>query len=180
MSGDFRQVLPIIQGASESRIVQSCLKYSYLWEDGEVEVVRLRENERVKRKLRAGDTAAARKLEKWAKFLLKVGEDKATKDEAGEIKLPPKIVAKSNCLKDFVTEILPNLNSGMDTYSTVILTSLNKDMDDINNLCLKRFPGKEEQTFRSIDSVTDCADPTEFDIQYLNSRTPSGTKNEIF
>ena len=174
MSGDFRQVLPIVPGASDARIKRCCLKYSKLWSEEVVQVFKLKENERVKRALQCGDTESAKLLERWAKYLLDVGENKIPKNEVGDIEVPKEIMANSHCIKDFVTEIFPNLDKGLDNAATVILTCLNKDMDAVNNICLQRFPGEEVTSFKSIDSVIKCADPSEFDIQYLNSRTPSG------
>ena len=63
ISGDWRQTLPIVPGASEATIVNSCLKFSALWNS--VEVYHLTENMRV---LMSGSA----EVETYSEWLLEV------------------------------------------------------------------------------------------------------------
>ena len=63
-SGDWRQILPIIQGGSEAQIVNACLKYSPIWSF--VAVHHLVDNMRVR-------LSGSTEVEEHSKWLLKVG-----------------------------------------------------------------------------------------------------------
>ena len=63
ISGDWRQTVPIVPGASEATIVNSCLKFSALWNS--VEVYHLTENMRV---LMSGSA----EVETYSEWLLEV------------------------------------------------------------------------------------------------------------
>ena len=63
-SGDWRQILPIIQGGSEAQIVNACLKYSPIWSS--VAVHHLVDNMRVR-------LSGSTEVEEHSKWLLKVG-----------------------------------------------------------------------------------------------------------
>ena len=63
-SGDWRQILPIIQGGSEAQIVNACLKNSPMWSS--VAVHHLVDNMRVR-------LSGSMEVEEHSKWLLKVG-----------------------------------------------------------------------------------------------------------
>ena len=67
LCGDFRQILPVIQGGTRGNIVDSCLKKSFLWEH--VTVKHLHTNMRVHLH---GDEAAG----EFADQLLAIGDGK--------------------------------------------------------------------------------------------------------
>ena len=70
VSGDFRQILPVIPGGSRADIVEKCFKASPLYD--KFNVLRLTENMRLA-ELRVDPNADPEALE-FPEFLLKVGE----------------------------------------------------------------------------------------------------------
>ena len=118
----------------------------------------------------------ADKLEKWAEYLLKIGEDKITKKH-GYVELPKEILSKADTLHSFVEEFFPDLENGLRDHSSIVLTPLNKHMDKINQLCFKRFPGHFAQSLKSVDTVVKCKNPEDFSIEDLNAKNTK--PNEI-
>ena len=51
ISGDFRQLLPVIEKSNRAKIVNHTIKYSYLWDEN-VALLSLRENMRVKNEIK--------------------------------------------------------------------------------------------------------------------------------
>ena len=76
LCGDFRQILPVIQGGTRGNIVDSCLKKSFLWDH--VIVKHLHTNMRVHLH---GDEAAG----EFASQLLAIGDGKYPVDTSPDI-----------------------------------------------------------------------------------------------
>ena len=77
LSGDWRQILPIVPRGSRSQIINCCLKNSYIWDS--IEVFTLAENMRV-------SLNGSSEAKEFADFLLSVSDGSKT-DEAGYINL---------------------------------------------------------------------------------------------
>jgi hypothetical protein len=104
MSGDFRQVLPVIPWGSHADIVSASIKNSYLWES--VEVFRLSEN------MRAGDVVAVHSdlgNRTFADWLLCLGNNELETIDEDYIKCPNMMVLPSTDTRAMVVAIYPRL-----------------------------------------------------------------------
>ena len=149
LSGDFRQILPVEPKPIDS--INTCLKKSYLWTDGVIKPVSLTVNERV-RQFGGHDS--------YATFLMYVGlgllktKKKTLVAQFKEytedfIRFPSKvgdveIVKKFNNLEHFVDDLFPNLGSSDGIPQAVVLTPKNKNMNQINSMCLARYKPNED------------------------------------
>ena len=175
LSGDFRQTLPVVKGASRAGIVARCLNQHALW--SYIEVVKLTQNMRV---MASGDP----RLVAWDQWLSRVGDgldgDNISLDEERCFRIrentnkEPRAEAES--LEKVIDAVFPNLNTNLGDSSWLegraILTPLNKDVDHINDTMVKRTPGLEV-VLRSADSVDDSQDARSFSVEYCNSLNPT-------
>ena len=178
LSGDFRQVLPVIPRAARAQIVQKCINRSQLWEH--VKLYSLKTNERVKRRAKAGaDDKTIQELQKFAKVLEQIGDGRYPINEeiaADAIKVPDEWLSSAETLEQFIHEAFPNLQQQLyeDEFmqGRAILTPLNKDADKINNLILEQLPGRTI----TITSVDENLPESNYDYaeEQLNSFDPSG------
>ncbi|XP_058187676.1 uncharacterized protein LOC131304451 [Rhododendron vialii] len=154
LGGDFRQVLPVIPKGTKIDCMNASLVRSYIWES--LIKFKLKENMRAKT-----DPA-------FSRYILQVGNGLAEENEAGEIKLPLSLILKPN------TQIPPleQLLDPLSLTNSAILTPKNQAVDEINELMIGKFPGKEH-TYLSFDETSD---PTQqgLYIDFLNSVTPQG------
>jgi hypothetical protein len=76
VSGDFRQLLPVIEKANRSKIVGHMLKFSSVLWDDKVITLKLRENMQVKNEMaiRPDDADFHTRLKAYKEWLLKLGE----------------------------------------------------------------------------------------------------------
>ena len=84
LSGDFRQILPVIPGGSRPQIVNACFKSSGLY--SKCQMMQLTENMRLRALLQ--DPNASPESLQYPNFLLQVGEGRYPREEDGRIKLP--------------------------------------------------------------------------------------------
>ena len=151
---DFRQIFPVAKRGTKAAILQATLKYSHLWSS-------------IKLACRSEPDA-----QEFLDYTNKIGDGSA--NESGEnpvVEIPPKMISKAGNLERFISEIYDQidskqpLNSGYFT-DHVILTSLNVDVDDVNDLTLSKFNGQEFPPLYSADSISDEDNkdlhPTEF------------------
>jgi hypothetical protein len=101
MSGDFRQVLPVIPQGSHADIISASIKNSYLWES--VEVFRLSEN------MRANDVVVHLDLgnRTFADWLLCVGNNELETIDEDYIKCPDMMVLPPADTQAMVVAIYP-------------------------------------------------------------------------
>ena len=154
LSGDFRQVLPVIPRAARPEVVNACLNTSHLWPM--IKVYHLRINERVKRS-QATETEKQQLLD-FANTLEEIGDGKyPICKELGPdmIRIPTDWLSKSKTIDDFINEAFPNFQHECTNNDYLrgraILTPLNKHVLTINNEILKKLPTKEEPPIVSID-----------------------------
>ena len=180
ISGDFRQTLPVIPGASSAKIIDSALNRSYLWKN--FQTLQLKENMRV---LTSGDSS----LESFDRWTLSIGEGTVPSKDDDMIEIPedmcleivPRSVKNPNsetkAMKELADHVYPNLNDRfripgwMD--GRAILAPTNKQVNEINNLITDSFPG-EPCTLTSSDELVNPDDFARFNTEYLNSLCPSG------
>ena len=174
LCGDFRQILPVIQGGTRGNIVDSCLKKSFLWDH--VVVKHLHTNMRVHLHV---DEAAG----EFAGQLLAIGDGKYPIDTAPDIIQLPENIGTFACSVDkLVTKVYPNLLSNFRNMTWLsdrcILAPLNQTTRTINDTLVAQLPG-ESVEYRSLDSVLDESQAVHFPIEFLNSLEVSGFPSHI-
>ena len=103
LCGDFRQILPVIQGGTRGNIVDSCLKKSFLWEH--VVVKHLNTNMRVHLH---GDEVAG----EFAGQLLAIGDGKYPIDTSPDVIQLPESIGTFVCnIEELVSKVYPDLLS---------------------------------------------------------------------
>src|ERR1700752_2388108 len=136
--GDFRQILPVVIRGSRGQVVNACIKSSKFWED--VHSIKLTTNMRV---LNQNDS----EQEKFAKFLLEVGEGRVLVDSdlpEDIIKLPNYMALDSKNLDDLISKVFNNINTNYQDSDYIqeraILITKNSDVEYINNHILDQLP----------------------------------------
>ncbi|XP_043210441.1 uncharacterized protein LOC122375236 [Amphibalanus amphitrite] len=152
LSGDWRQILPVVRYGCRAQVVDACLKSSPLWNT--VTVMQLETNMRVQLHQ---DARAA----EFSDFLLTVGNGELPiVRELGEdvIDVPPEIQSPATSVAELAVRIFPDLAANyVDTewlHQRAILTPRNSDVDKVNQVLMEMLPGATAE-YRSIDSMTD-------------------------
>ena len=160
LSGDFRQILPVVRKARPAEIIEVCLKSSYLWNS--VTSFHLVRNMR-----------ARPEEQLFAQWLLDLGSKrlplKPSEPYKDSIEIPERcIVPKEVSLCDVIFDD--------DNYTDkVILTTTNEDALKINEEILEKIPGEEKIYYSADDVVSDDVDEQDlYPQEFLNSLTPSG------
>jgi len=177
-TGDFRQILPIVQPSHPRPTMEASLEHSPMWQD--IQVMYLKVNMRIEKKSHERGQSL-RQLQKFSEFLLRVGDGcERTYDERGKdvIRLPDALVNQTGSVEALVTEVFPNIRIRYDDKEWLceraILTPLNVTADDLNRKILRLCPGEEVQLLSS-DSVNgDDRDDNAYNIEYLHTLTPTG------
>ena len=102
LSGDMRQILPVVPRGTPADELDACIKSSYLW--GNIKVLRLKTNMRVRL---SGNNEAR----KFAANLLRVGNGTVPADEEGRIELSFLGTNIVHTQEELITAIYPNLES---------------------------------------------------------------------
>ena len=181
VSGDFRQLLPVIERANRAKIVTHTLKNSATLWDEHVVTLRLRENMRVKNEMakHPDDSELKGKLQDYEQWLLKLGEGRLPSegkiDDSNIIEVPSEMCLDS---KDEVVDAVfddfeANIGDADYFKSRILLAATNEIVNEINDEMVERIPG-DLHTFRSIDSVGDLDSQTMFPTEFLNSLSLSG------
>ena len=163
--GDPRQILPVVHHGDRPSIVQSCVKYSHLW--NYVYHIKLTQNMRVD----------PREIE-FSKYLLSIGEGTAEVFPAISdqvIKIPSDFLVQT--LDELVAKVFPDVYEGYaDKYYVAhcaILTPKNEHVDKINAHVMSLFPGKS-RTYKSADTIAEEDLSQTYPTEFLNSLTLSG------
>ncbi|GMF35712.1 unnamed protein product [Phytophthora fragariaefolia] len=194
LSGDFRQILPVVVRRTPVQTIDACLKSSHLW--SHFRQVYLTENMRVRVAHRA-ETAA--ELAVFSDFLLQVGEGRQEVNrQLGRdyMKLPRSILiddpseeevneeevialgAISSGLKRLIDGMYPDVNKqamATDEYfaNRTILTTTNVMVHRINDAVAAKFDGNAHQ-YRSIDKLQYDDDWNFIEPEILNSVNING------
>jgi len=181
VSGDFRQLLPVIERANRATTIGRTLKNSDILWDENVVIFSLKKNMRVQNEIdkHPNDHALHKKLKDYEQWLLDLGEGKLPSESDIEnsniIQVPSDM-----CLddKDDVVDAVFNDfqdNIGNKTYfkSRVILAATNEIVNQVNDDLVEKMPG-DLHTFHSIDTVADVDNQTQFPTEFLNSLSLSG------
>jgi hypothetical protein len=172
MSGDFRQVLPVIPRGSHANIISASIKNSYLWEY--VEVFRLLENMRVSDDVAVHPDLGNRTFVYW---LLCLGNNELETIDEDYIKCPDMMVFPLADTRAMVVAIYPRLHEGQATneylHERAILAPRNKEVSLINVMVLSYLPGTQVD-FLSGDSVEDTEVANTYLSKFLNTLEVSG------
>jgi hypothetical protein len=193
LSGDFRQILPVVKRGTPADTIDACLKSSDLWRH--FKQVRLTENMRVRA---AGSDMDAEEMAEFSEFLLKVGEGRHDFNPALgrlSIKIPSDmLIDNPPDAPDDNAEIAPgavprgmerlidhmyadvnNPDVATDEYfaSRTILTTTNALVHRINEVVADRLPETAHE-YRSVDALEDDKDGNFFEQEVLNSVNING------
>ncbi|XP_072380855.1 ATP-dependent DNA helicase pif1-like [Diabrotica undecimpunctata] len=164
LSGDFRQILPVIPRSTAADEINACLKSSNLWRY--VKKLQLTTNMRV---TLLNDTAA----EDFSEQLLTIGNGQVPVDESsGLISFPNNFCNFVSSKDELINNVFPNIISNYKnnewSSERAILAAKNKDVDDLNYIIQNKIIGTMH-SFKSIDCVTNEDEATNYPIEFLNS-----------
>ncbi|AEE09607.1 putative DNA helicase [Cotesia vestalis bracovirus] len=164
LSGDFRQILPVIPRSTAADEINACLKSSNLWRH--VKKLQLTTNMRV---ALLNDTSA----EDFSEQLLTIGNGQVPVDESsGLISFPNNFCNFVSSKDELINNVFPEIISNYKNYEWMseraILAAKNKDVDDLNNIIQNKIIGTMH-SFKSIDCVTNEDEATNYPIEFLNS-----------
>ncbi|CAM1299818.1 Uncharacterised protein r2_g976 [Pycnogonum litorale] len=166
LTGDFRQTLPIVPKGTKADELAASIKSSHLWQH--VQKLTLQTNMRAHL---TGDVKAS----DFAKNLLNIGNGTLGNNVDGTINVPSHVAMPSaEALQETVFPNLTyNFKSARWLRERAILAPRNDDVDSINNDLLKKIPG-QQQHYKSIDTMVNPDEVTEYPNEFLNSLQPSG------
>ncbi|GBG83085.1 hypothetical protein CBR_g36703 [Chara braunii] len=162
LSGDFRQVLPVVKHGSRAQQIDASIKMCPLWKLFEVHC--LSENMRI---LSLGDDPMA---QMYDVFLMRIGNGdhiRFVPNEPAAVKLPHEI-----CTDKPIRDLI-SWTFGDYFYARLILCATNDDAGCVNDMVLNDFPGEVRESY-SVDYP--ASDDHELAIQqeFLNSLNESG------
>lgn len=170
--GDFRQILPVVKGAESGRIAQSTLRRSYLW--SHIQVLRLTENMRLRNPNLTEQGRAD--MELFAQDLLDVGNGTAPstggRDAANWHTGWPK--EEEDTIPGLIQAVYKDLGPHQPRAfytARAILTTLNKNVADINRQVLDQFPGMKT-VCNSRDEVVNEEDSALLPTEVMNAFEP--------
>ena len=157
LCGDFRQILPVIQGGTRGNIVDACLKRSHLWDS--VVVKQLHTNMRV---------------HLCGKFPIDTLPD--------IVQLPDTMGTFVDSKEELVSRVYPDLLSNFRDLAWLsercILAPLNKTTHSINMTLVEQLPG-DCCDYRSLDTIPDESQAVHFPTEFLNSLEVSGLPQHL-
>ncbi|XP_051160434.1 uncharacterized protein LOC127281007, partial [Leptopilina boulardi] len=164
LSGDFRQILPIVPHGSRTHIVEVCVKNSKLWhlfQTRSLHVnVRLNNNQI-----------------NFSNWLLNVGDGKhqSTFEKKNNVlEIPQDLISNGNLIEEIYGSSISR--NDVSAYSSCILSLTNSEVLDMNDRILSNSEGNEV-VYYSIDSHVD-EDQKDINnivpVEVLNSLTPDG------
>lgn len=142
--GDFRQILPVINGGGRSETVLSALNSSYLWNS--CKVLRLTKNMRLLMGIGNHDK---KELEIFSKWILDIGDGKVNEPNDGETEIEiPEDLLITECedpveaiLREVYGKSFANNSNPKFFQERAILSPTNLDVDMINNYMLSHMSG---------------------------------------
>ena len=168
LSGDFRQILPVIPKGTKIDELQALIKSSFLWRH--VKFLKLSTNMRAQ-------LSDNRMAEEFAKNLLKLGDGEFELDNLNNIHLEP-IAIRVNSIDELIRKVFPNIliNYKYNDWicERAIMAPKNVTVNNINTKLLYLIPG-EVRSYISIDTVIEETESVHYPTEFLNSLEPSGT-----
>ena len=182
LSGDFRQILPVVPSGTRARIVLAAVKSSQLWPL--CTTLKLTENMRVQRLIELNPTPENRdRLNAYSSWLLQMGNGTLASPlnpQDNIIQIPQHMVC--NSVEEMINNVYDNF---ADNYNNIeyiraraILTAKNSTVDHLNEEIVRRLPGNTVIS-ESIDTVVDEDTATNYPVELLNSIDISGMPPHI-
>ena len=160
LSGDFRQILPVVRRGTKADHINACLKTSILWKY--IEKLTLKKNMRVY-------LSKNRDTGSFEQNILDIGNGVLKKNENMDI-IPCGIIVKNH--NELISKIYENL---LEKYldedwlsERCILAPKNNNVCNINKRLLNLFPG-DPKLYMSIDRVVKEDEVVDYPIEFLNS-----------
>lgn len=146
--GDFRQVLPVINGAGRAEIVMATLNSSYLWDN--CKVLNLTKNMRL---LSGGlSLEDSKDLKEFSEWILKVGDGKLSEPNDGEaeVEIPTEfLITKSDDPIEAISKAIYGDSATLHEkkeakffQERAILCPTNEDVNIVNDYMLDKLNGK--------------------------------------
>lgn len=160
LGGDFRQLLPVTPNATRCELVNSSIKFSFLWKY--FTIFSLSENMR----------ALPGEIE-FAKYLLSLGNGELN-DTDNNILPPEQCIATDDIVEAIFKKIIDERRFG-DLAKTAVLSARNIDVDEINCKAIQLLDETTERVYSGIDSVENCDNGDINDAilpEYLNTLNP--------
>ena len=186
LSGDFRQILPVVKNGDIGEVISACIKYSSLWVN--FQTLRLTVNMRVRT---APSITAGNEIEQFSEYLLSIGEGRQENvleldqkyikiPEDMLLDVPPSIESEeSNVLPALIDKLYGEIETTTDLIayfsSRAYSTPVNIDVYQVNEIVAERM-STSAHIYTSQDSVEDATEDISglFPIEYLNSLNFSG------
>ena len=176
LAGDFRQCLPVVPGQQKAGIIKHTIMKSYLW--GFFQVLELSVNMRV----RASGDPHLEEFDSWA-LSIGNGEKSSVRVPATMVatRIPPNSkenpAAEGQAMAMFCDKIFPDIVINIVNPDWVegraLLAPTNREVQMLNEILSSKLPGSAE-VFRSSDQLERTDEVLHFNVEYLNSLTPSG------
>ena len=169
LSGDWRQILPVVKNGGRAQVVDACFKSSPLWPS--MTVMQLETNMRVQ--LQHDNRAA-----EFSAFLLRVGNGELpiVRELGDVINVPEQIRSPATTVEELAARIFPDLDANYEDadwlHQRAILTTRNADAAVVNDALMELLPGPTSH-YRSVDTMTD-PDAVPMPTEVLNSIELSG------
>ncbi|PUZ64674.1 hypothetical protein GQ55_3G161600 [Panicum hallii var. hallii] len=182
LGGDPKQILPVIENASKSQIINASIFKSYPW--NHIKILYLHENMRLKN-LQTNTFEYNETLD-FNNWILSIGNgtngvtndiDEDSDCKIVEIPSDLLITTTDNKMKVLVKSTYPHLQTKFNDPEYIkdraILATTNEIVDEINEYIMSFIPGSEKEYF-SADSISNCTDTCNdadilYPIEYLNS-----------
>ena len=131
--GDFRQLMPVVEGGTDNEVIDSCVKNSHLWKN--FKILHLTENMR---------TGIQEK--DFADWLLKLGDGKLN-DRDDMVELPDACNVTTDSLANKVYGELIKEKKWTELGKCCICAFYNADVDELNTEVLDLLPGESKSYF---------------------------------
>lgn len=169
LSGDFRQILPVIPRSTPADEINACLKNSFIWPH--VKKLSLTTNMRARI---SGDQNA----QAFAEKLLQIGEGTFPVDESsGQIILTNELCNVIKTPEQLIQKVYPNINQNYVNsqwlFERAILATKNEVVNRINEIVQNMIPG-HETIYKSIDTMVNENETVNFPTEFLNSLDVQG------
>jgi ATP-dependent DNA helicase PIF1 len=184
LGGDFRQILPVVRGASKLDIMKSAVNSSKLWQS--CKVLKLTKNMRLSGD---GTSDSAKEIKDFAKWILKIGNGDMVADEDGQsiMDIPEELCIPpcDNPLQALVDFVYPGIVNNIDNQrifeDKAILAPTLDSVEEVNEYVLSLIEGEAKEY---LSSDTPCKSDEDYDIQgdwctteFLNDIKCSGIPN---
>ena len=181
LAGDFRQCLPVVQGAGRGEIVSHCINQSPLWSYFQIQTLS------VNMRVRALGDQILQQFDEWS---LSIGngevENLSVPDEMVACRIVPNSAQNRNsealAMAQFCNSVFPQLATNISDpqwlEGRAILAATNREVNMINEGLASKLPGSTD-TLTSADALTNPEDLLRFNVEYLHTLSPNGFPTHV-